>query len=112
MTHAQCWFLISHFEAQRVFFSRAFVSLGRSIRHAQMLNLHGLDRDSKHAPNLYSQCKPAEDWIELEERRRTWWNIYTCDRLTSATSGLPAAIDDRKASTRPMPTSFSEVYLS
>lgn len=97
VAHAQCWLLIAQLETQMALFSRAFVSLGRSISYAQMLGLHELDRN-KHEPNLFSQCPPAQDWIELEERRRTWWVIYVCDRLTSTTSGLPAAINDQQAS--------------
>lgn len=95
MSHAQCWLLIAYFEAQSGMFPRAFVSLGQSIRLAQILNLHQLDR-REHGCSLLTQCPPPQDWIELEERRRTWWLIYVADRLVFATSGLPAAVDDRQ----------------
>lgn len=77
-------------------FSRAFISLGRAIRVAQMLHLHQLDGGNTGSSMMPRAVPPSRDWIELEERRRTWWVIYVSDRLVSATSGLPAAIDDRQ----------------
>lgn len=35
----------------------------------------------------------------MEERRRTWWVIYSADRLVFATSALPSIIDDRMVHT-------------
>ncbi|KAJ3544625.1 hypothetical protein NM208_g2950 [Fusarium decemcellulare] len=94
VAHVQCWILMSNFEARKAEFSRASLSLGRSIRMAQMLNLHQLDRASQ-GPSLFPNTLPSpQDWVELEERRRTWWVAYVADHLVFATSGLPAIVDD------------------
>lgn len=100
VSHAQCWLLIAYFEAQNGMLSRACISLGRSIRLAQILNLHQLDR-GEHGPSLFTHFLPPQDWTELEERRRTWWLIYVADRLVFATSGLPAVVDDRQVGNNP-----------
>lgn len=76
VAHAQCWLLIANIEAQDALFSRAFISLGKSVRYAQMLRLHQLDR-GKPEPSLFSQYQPPQDLTELEECRRTWWVICT-----------------------------------
>lgn len=49
----------------------------------------------------FTQFLPPQDWIELEERCRTWWLIHVADRLVFATSGLPAAGDDRQVGNDP-----------
>jgi hypothetical protein len=74
-------------------FARSYLSLGRSIRFAQLLNLHQLDQID-HRQTLFCHHSPPRDWIEREERRRTWWVIYVADRLVFATSGMPALIND------------------
>lgn len=104
MAHAQCWLLIAYFETQMGMFSRAFVSLGRSIRVAQMLHLHQIDGGERGSFMMPHALPPPRDWIELEERRRTWWVIYVADRLVFATSGLPAAIDDQQVGSRALQT--------
>ncbi|RSM21058.1 hypothetical protein CDV31_000106 [Fusarium ambrosium] len=94
--HVQSWLLIANFEAINANFSRACVSLGRAIRMAQMLNLHQLDRGNNNPPSIFpTTIQPPQDWIKLEERRRTWWVAYVSDRVVFATSGIPALIDDQ-----------------
>ncbi|KAK4172607.1 putative binuclear zinc transcription factor [Triangularia setosa] len=108
LAHAQFWMLMANFEAQNTLFSRASLSLGKSIRIAQILNLHQLNRGPQ-PPSLFQshlgrQSSRALDWIEMEEHRRTWWVIYSSDRLVFATSALPSIIDDRLVHTLlPMP---------
>ncbi|KAF3347945.1 Protein sum2 [Verticillium dahliae VDG2] len=66
LRHAQFWILCSNFEARQMWYSRASTSLGRSVRIAQMLNLHQLDRKALQARSILA---PARDWTETEERR-------------------------------------------
>ncbi|KAM5377536.1 hypothetical protein ACJZ2D_004905 [Fusarium nematophilum] len=99
VAHAQSWLLIANFEARNAELSRACISLGRSIRIAQVLNLHQLDRSEPSASLFPSLLPPPQDRIELEERRRTWWVVYVSDRLLFATSGLPALIDEEEMHT-------------
>ncbi|RSL76730.1 hypothetical protein CEP52_017770, partial [Fusarium oligoseptatum] len=91
LSHVQYWALVANFEAQQMMFSQAVNSLCRGIRTAQLLQLHRLDKKSED-----SAIASAEDWIELEEKRRTWWVLFIADRLVSGTTGLPLCIDERE----------------
>jgi hypothetical protein len=73
-------------------FSRAATSLSRSVRIAQMLNLHRIDHSNQP---LLPTLAPPKDWSELEERRRTWWLIFCNDRFVCGTTGWPALINER-----------------
>lgn len=72
-------------------FSKASITLCSAIRAAQMLNLHQVDITR---PDRGQHV----DWIEVEERRRTWWTIFCYDRFTCATTGWPALIYDQNVS--------------
>ncbi|KAG9501827.1 hypothetical protein J7337_007521 [Fusarium musae] len=91
LSHCQAWVLISHFEAQHLWFSRASMSIARAIRLAQILGLHRLD--GKNAAGLTLPI--ALDFTEEEERRKTFWVIFTTDRITSSTGGWPTMMDWR-----------------
>ncbi len=80
--HAQCWVLLGHFEGQRVWYTRASMSVSRSVRLAQMLGLY--DVEAVHGSFALA---PTDKWQEKEERRRTMWAIFCIDRLTSSTTG-------------------------
>jgi Fungal specific transcription factor domain len=60
-----------------------------------MLALHRLDGDDTSGKNILS---PPQDWIELEERRRTFWAAFYGDRWASAGTGWPMVIDDNDVS--------------
>lgn len=72
--------------------SRAWVSAGRCIRMVQMMNLHRLDSETQNPKQMIA---PPRDWLELEERRRTFWAAFCCDRYSCAGSGWPMAIEER-----------------
>ncbi|EWZ30218.1 hypothetical protein FOZG_16384 [Fusarium oxysporum Fo47] len=93
LAHVQAWLLIANFEARKGLFSRAAVSLARSIRMAQMLNLHQGRRNDETETLPPRGFGSSRDWIVLEECRRTWWCLYVSDRLLFATSSLPSIID-------------------
>ncbi|EMT62765.1 NmrA-like family domain-containing protein 1 [Fusarium odoratissimum] len=97
LAHVQAWLLIANFEARKGLFSRAAVSLARSIRMAQMLNLHRGRRNDETETLPPRGFGSSRDWIVLEECRRTWWCLYVSDRLLFATSGLPSIIDSTQA---------------
>lgn len=80
-------------------FSRAYVSLGQSIRIAQLLKLNLLDQEKGTGDGVTPKSAPiTEDWVDLEARRRTWWIALIGDRLVFATTGLPVLINDRYVS--------------
>ncbi|PCD24880.1 hypothetical protein AU210_013995 [Fusarium oxysporum f. sp. radicis-cucumerinum] len=101
LAHCQAWVLMSHFEAQHLWFSRASMSIARAIRLAQILGLHRLD--GKNAAGLTLPI--ALDFTEEEERRKTFWVIFTTDRITSSTGGWPTMMDWRSIQTR-LPSSI------
>src|SRR5688572_12149483 len=95
--HAQCWLLLSQFEARRLWFTRASMSLSRSARLAQMLGLHNVEAPDMPATAL----APPRNWSEKEERRRTMWAIFCTDRLTSSTTGWPVVLESSHVSCQP-----------
>ncbi|KAH7069549.1 hypothetical protein BKA63DRAFT_555819 [Paraphoma chrysanthemicola] len=87
--HAQCWHLIATFEAQRMYTTRSWMSAGKCVRLVQLMGLHQIDK-----PGSYIGIIPeAKSFIELEERRRTFWAAYLTDRFASKCSGWPMAIN-------------------
>lgn len=103
VAHAQCWILMANFEAQQTLFSRASTSLCRSLRIAQMLELHRIDQNDQSDQTLSSILAPPKEWSELEERRRTWWVIFCSDRFVSGTTGWPALINARDVRSTAIP---------
>jgi len=81
---AQAWALISTYEAKKTFFTRAWMSSGRLTRLCLMLSLHLLDGKTTAIKQI---LPPPKDWIELEERRRTFWSAFYCDRWASSGTG-------------------------
>ncbi|KAH7140961.1 binuclear zinc transcription factor, partial [Dactylonectria macrodidyma] len=73
LAHAQFWLLAADFEAEHKFFSKAATSLCRGIRVAQILHLYKVDE--------VSDPEVSQDWLELEEKRRTWWALFCADRF-------------------------------
>lgn len=91
--HAQCWLLISSFEARRASFMRAAMSLGRALRISQMLQLHRQDQGEPRFSPAAPTDAPPMGQCEMEERRRTWWVAFAADRLVAATTNLPSLIN-------------------
>lgn len=60
-----------------------------------MIGLHCVDGPSVYATSLLSS---TTDFVELEERRRTFWAVYLCDRWTSALGGWPMTIQENGVS--------------
>jgi len=74
-----------------MYLARAWVSAGKCVRMVQMMNLHRIDSDE----DFKQIIGPPRDWIELEERRRTFWTAFCCDRYSCAGTGWPMTIDER-----------------
>jgi hypothetical protein len=96
VAHAQCWALITRFEALSMWFTRANMSCARSVRLAQMLGLDKIDGKAASSQPL----PPARDWVETEERRRTFWVVFSSDRSSSGTTEWPVLINWRTVHTR------------
>lgn len=90
--HCQTWILMGTYEFKQMYFPRAWLSAGRAVRLAQMMQLHRLDGQGLDV----KQClPPPRDWTEREERRRTFWMAFCIDRYASIGTGWPMTIDER-----------------
>ncbi|UPK95977.1 hypothetical protein LCI18_006912 [Fusarium solani-melongenae] len=97
IAHTQCWCLLATYESRNLLFSRASVSLSKSVRIAQMLGLHRLD--SPQQP-MDPPLPPPRDYFEVEERRRTWWAIFCSDRFVGGITSWPALVNEKDIETR------------
>ena len=90
--HCQTWILMGTYEFKQMYFPRAWLSAGRAVRLAQMMQLHRLDGQGLDV----KQClPPPRDWTEREERRRTFWMAFCIDRYASIGTGWPMTVDER-----------------
>lgn len=120
IAHCQAWILISTYEFKQMYFPRAWVSVGRAVRLAQMMQFHRIDGVGL---DVKQTIPPPKDWTEREERRRTFWMAFAVDRYASIGTGWPMTIDERDILTnlpasdeafeksKPMPTSTFEEAL-
>lgn len=95
LAHCQAWGLMCTYEFKNMYFPRAWLSAGRAVRLAQMMQLHRLDGAGLDV----KQClPPPKDWTEREERRRTFWMCFAMDRYASIGTGWPMTIDEKDVS--------------
>jgi hypothetical protein len=61
VAHCQTWSLLASYEFKMMYFPRAWMSVGRATRAAQMMGLHRQDGAGLDV----KQClPPAKDWVE------------------------------------------------
>ncbi|RMD43668.1 hypothetical protein DV735_g1417, partial [Chaetothyriales sp. CBS 134920] len=92
LAHCQAWILLSCYEFKMMYFPRAWMSTGRSARLALMMGLH---RQDSIGLDVKQTLRPARDWLEREERKRTFWMAYCQDRYASIGTGWPMEFDER-----------------
>ena len=77
------------YEAKKMLFTRAAISTAKAVRLVNMLGLEKLDDDDcPHPPVL----NPPTSWVELEERRRTFWGAYAIDSHARISTGWPSLL--------------------
>jgi hypothetical protein len=95
--HAQAWVLVTTDEARCLLFTRSGMGAARAMRLCEMLGLHRID--GERAPgDVPDVLPPAGSWIELEERRRTFWAAFCVDSHASVSTGWPNLIDSAAVS--------------
>ncbi|KAJ2987905.1 hypothetical protein NUW58_g4252 [Xylaria curta] len=82
--HVQAWLLLAIHELMFIDFRRGWISAGRAFRLIQ------LDW-ARYTNGLGSECAPAQ-WIEIEQRRRTFWMAYCLDRFLQQQSHPPSLL--------------------
>ncbi|KAK9487961.1 hypothetical protein V1527DRAFT_458974 [Lipomyces starkeyi] len=91
LAFTQAWILVSLYEYKVMFFPRAWLSAGIACRSAIMLQANVMDSNLTGV----KQClPPPSDWIEVEERRRTFWCAFCADRYASVGTGWPLIVDE------------------
>lgn len=91
----QTWFLVASFEFKNMYFPRAWMSTGKAARFAVMMGLNRVDGSGLDV----KQCmNPPKDWIDREERRRTFWMCFCEDRYASIGTGWPMSLEEADVS--------------
>lgn len=67
----QAWLLVTVYELGHAIYPSAYISIATCARYGSLLDLK---RDRS------TIFKDSATWVELEERRRTWWTIVIFDR--------------------------------
>ncbi|KAK1141699.1 hypothetical protein N8T08_008797 [Aspergillus melleus] len=76
--------------------TRAWMTLGRAIRLAQVLDLNRLDRPASIGRNewgFHVALPTTKEQGTLEEWRRAFWALYILETYTSMRAGIPCQID-------------------
>lgn len=70
-------------------FTRAALTTAKCVRLVHMMGLDSLDGERDDIPPTL----PAPtSWVDLEERRRTFWGAYAIDSHASIATGWPSLI--------------------
>lgn len=92
VAHCQTWLLLAVFEFKSLLFPRAWLSVGRAARLTTMMNMNRVDGSGVSV----KECiPPPSDWVDSEERRRTFWTAFCIDRYASMGTGWPVSFDER-----------------
>ena len=82
LAQAQAWLLLTHYEFRYMPYRQAWITAGRAFRIIRLTELHEINRFSVMAINLAL----PEIWVEIEEKRRTFWLAYCLDRFVNITN--------------------------
>ncbi|KAJ3546442.1 hypothetical protein NM208_g1997 [Fusarium decemcellulare] len=75
--------------------TRAWMTLGRAIRLASVLNLQKLDSSvpaHENVPGLHVVLPLTADPVLLEERRRAFWCLFILETYVKTRSGMPCQL--------------------
>ncbi|KAK3391796.1 hypothetical protein B0T20DRAFT_384004 [Sordaria brevicollis] len=99
--HAQALIITSINEARSMLFTRSAMTAARCARLVHMLGLQHLDDPLEDREGSFEgPVLPApKDWVELEERRRTFWAAYCVDVHVTMNTGWPIMIDAKDVTT-------------
>ena len=93
----QAWLLLAIYEVLQDNTKRGWVTAGRCFRLVQLMKMHEIDNpESQHSAIRNNSLT----WVELEERRRTFWTAYGLDRYANLVNGLPLMFDEQMILTR------------
>lgn len=91
----QAWLLLAVHELMCVSFRRAWITAGRAFRLIQLdSSWTAADGGVPIEVHIHDQHHQAR-WIDIEQRRRTFWFAYCLDRLMSLRNGSPPTFGER-----------------
>jgi hypothetical protein len=69
--------------------AKAWSIVGSLTRTVEYTQLAQEQEDGEHRPfcQPYASLQHTDDWTEIEERRRVFWNVFLLDRFCSVTKG-------------------------
>lgn len=86
----QACILLAIYDLMRTDYRRGWMTAGRAFRLVQLMRLYEID-----VPNSMAT---QTDWIETEEKRRTFWMAYSLDRFISIRNGGPLTLSEQVVS--------------
>ncbi|OTA90740.1 hypothetical protein M434DRAFT_22754 [Hypoxylon sp. CO27-5] len=95
MEQVQAWLLLAIHEFMCVDFSRGWVSAGRAFR---LIQLNWLQYSDGADVNL-----GQTDWVDVEQKRRTFWLAYCLDRFVSVRNNSPMTFGEQNTIRLPAP---------
>jgi Fungal specific transcription factor domain len=93
--HCQMWVLCAWYEFKNMYFPRAWQSTGKAVSLALMM---GLNRVDGAGLDVKQTLAAPKDWTEKEERRRTFWMVFSADRYSSIGTGWAQRLDEKDVS--------------
>ncbi|KAI2615227.1 hypothetical protein GGR54DRAFT_632321 [Hypoxylon sp. NC1633] len=91
----QAWLLLAIHEFMCVDFSRGWVSAGRAFR---LIQLNWLQYSEGSDVSL-----AQTDWVDAEQKRRTFWLAYCLDRFVSVRNNSPMTFSEQNTIRLPSP---------
>jgi hypothetical protein len=88
--------LLCTYEFLHANFGHAWMNCGRAARMCVYFNLLRLDEPNLFCKQTLSECR---DWLDQEERRRTFWAAFMLDRFASLGTGWAATFNEDDIST-------------
>lgn len=116
----QSLLLIFRYELTKKHFARAWMTLGRAVTLAQILDLQHMDAGAFHTTNLSRHISSPEtalsdvhDLASLEEMRRSFWALYIFESYASIRIGRPCTLEEDKLRIcLPSPAELNENFMS
>lgn len=93
---AQAWIFLAIYEIMQVNYNRGWLSAGRCFRLVQLMKLHEVD-----VPNGVAES--GLSYVEVEERRRTFWMAYSLDRFINLMNQMPLTLNEQVVSLHSVP---------
>ncbi|ORY69607.1 fungal-specific transcription factor domain-containing protein [Pseudomassariella vexata] len=92
--------LLCLYEFRRPNFARAWITLGRAIRLAKISRLDSLDEYTDPPGTMHSSCfgppSPVLNPADMEERRRTFWQLYILDGFAAMKTNLDPSFNEEQ----------------